>query len=197
MINIQEILIQIVQTGAIVTGAAFVLKKYLELIFSKDLEKFKADLEKSSIEFKIRYEKLHTERAEVIKTLYQKIARTYTSFSILTCPIQFDTSEEAEKQRMVNAFKEVSEMTAFYNENRIFFEESLAQEIDRLMALFHDCRRSYQISNGLRKEDPKTSMKECFSAWDKLTKDELPAIKKRIENEFRSLIGINENNDKK
>jgi hypothetical protein len=52
------------------------------------LERFKSNLEKEAIEFKIKYERLHDERVEVIKKVYKKISQTYKSFHSLMCPLQ-------------------------------------------------------------------------------------------------------------
>lgn len=56
-------------TGGLI---AWLIRRLFQQFFEKDLDKFKVDLLKETVQFRIRYEKLHSERAEVIKEVYKK-----------------------------------------------------------------------------------------------------------------------------
>lgn len=191
--NWQEIIIQIGQSGIIVTGSVFILRKFIELSFSKDLEKFKTDLEKTSIEFKIRYEKLHSERVEVIKEVYKKISRAYRSFFSLLKPLQ-EAGELNQTEKSNEAAKNANDLFDYYEDNRIFFEEKLAVEIDFLISAFHDAWNKFRYANEAREcGSHKEAVNERIAAWDQIKK-EVPKVKNRLENEFRMIIGIKNEN---
>jgi hypothetical protein len=75
-------------TGIVVSGFVWLIKKISEQMLSRDLEKFKSDLEMDAFQFKTRFEKLHAERAEVIKNLYQKIIDAEQNLNSLIHPFQ-------------------------------------------------------------------------------------------------------------
>jgi len=176
-----------------IVSVAFVylIKKIAEQFFARDLEKFKSDLEKEAIQFKIRYEKLHSERAEVIKEVYKKIVRTNRSFHSLMNPMQW-AGEPTEEEKGKKAASEINSLVDFYEENRIFFEEKLAGEIDELLKKFRDPWIQFDYSK-YKTESKHKDVEEWNKAWKQISED-IPVIKKLIEKRFRDIIGIEKNN---
>lgn len=179
--------------GLIIAGSSWIIKKYLEKSLDKDLEKFKANLEKESVEFKIRYEKLHGERVEVIKEVYKKIVKTHASISSLIHPMQM-VGEPTQKEKGKIAEKDGNDLIEYYEENRIFFEERLAEEIDALLSEFRKVWADFQASR-ISKElnDHETATDQWFGAWNRFL-EKVPNIKKQLENRFRNILGINHEN---
>ncbi len=176
--------------GMFFIGSGFItwlLKQILRQSFVKDLERFKSDLSKEAIKFRIRYEKLHSERAEVIKEVYKKISRTYRAFRSYISPFQFsgDLPEEDKRKQAVDEFNSLNN---YYEENRIFFEENIAKEIDDLLENFVETLNQFDYSKDKTGGDYR-DVKEWNKAWKKLTED-TSKIKKLIENEFRKMIGV-------
>lgn len=168
------------------------LREYSKQLFVKDLEKFKVELQKEAIQFKIRYEKLHTERAEVIKEVYKKIVKTYRAFHSYICPLQL-AGEPTEEEKKKIAADEINSLVNFYEENRIFFNEQIAKEIDNLLVKFREAWNKFHLAKDLKKEG-QSHIKEWGEAWDKVDKD-ISKVKSLIENKFRDIIGINNNHD--
>lgn len=171
-----------------VVSFSWLIKKYFEKLFDKDLEKFKSALEMQSVKFSIRYEKLHSERIIVIKEVYKKIVRTNKSFSSLMNPLQLvEELPEVEKGKV--AAKDANELTEYYEENRIFFDEKLAEEIDSLLSEFKIAWSEFQasrISKELR--DGKIMLNQWSNAWKQIER-KVPEIKKQLENKFRNILG--------
>lgn len=177
------------------------LREYSRQLLSKDLEKFKAELQKESIKFKIRYEKLHSERAEIIKEVYKNIQRTYAAlcqyflrdFSLLHMDLQrYGEINEG----IIN---ELQSCTNYFVENRIYFEEELARKIDQL--IFNYTEIKIIIENN-RKNDSKIVEGNSLNLgelilkenrdkeiWERINK-QLPSITSEIEHRFRVIIGI-------
>lgn len=180
--------------GIIVAGSSWLIKKHLEKLLDKDLEKFKANLEKNAIEFKIRYEKLHGERVEVIKEVYKKIVRV--SISLYTLIIIGPPQPGGESGKEIKKKAEIVEnnmddLRKYYEENRIFFDEEMAKDVDSLLDIFLKAKANF-IAAGVSRmlRDPKTEYSQWQDAWELIEK-ETPKIKEQLENKFRNIIGIN------
>jgi len=174
--------------GVIAFATVWLIREIFKQILSKDVEKFKNDLELKSIEFKIKYEKLHTERAEVIKEIYKKISKTFQSMHSYVNIAQW-SGEPNQEQKAKNAAEMANDLVSYYEENKIFFEEEVDFEIDKLMKEFKEVWLTYSLSKSLKPHSDE-SMKEWDKAWKKINED-VPNVKKIIENKFRKIIGIN------
>ena len=189
MVNILELLTLLGTNAAIVGAVAWLGREVSKQFFSKDLEKFKLNLEKESLRYRIRYERLHTERAEVIKELYKRLSRAHDSMSTLTCPGQF-AGEPSIEEKAKTAEGAVNGLISYYEENKIFLEENLSEEFDRLIGHFKSAWREFQTSQELRGSEEPGSAERWYKAWEKVSKEEVPEVRKRIEDKFRGIIGI-------
>lgn len=79
----------------------------------------------------------------------------------------------------------------YYGENRIFFEEEMAKDVDSLMDIFLKARANF-IASGVSSmlRDPVTHLSQWREAWNLIDK-ETPKIKGQLENRFRTILGIN------
>lgn len=174
-------------TAIFSAALVFVIRKLIEQFFTKDLEKFKAELEKEVIRHKTQFETLHTERAVVIKEVYKRTVKTQRAFESLINPLQLagELTEEEKTKQLVETFNDLSN---YFAENRLFFGEQLAQEIDGLIKKFMDIWRQWNYARDL-KEGKTPDVREWGKAWDQV-KGEIPPIRESIEKKFRDIIGI-------
>ena len=175
--------------GIIIVGCVFILRSAVRIIFMKDLEKFKADLSIEAIQFRIRYERLHSERAEVIKEVYKMISRTYRNLDSYIIKISASSREEIGKKTA----DEANLLVNYYEENRIFFEEELIKDIDvlienfrKIWSLLESARITARIEGGGEFSINYGQLLEAKKELD----EKIPKIKKLIENKFREIIGI-------
>ena len=181
-------LLQTLGIATIFSGAlVLIVRKLIEQFFSKDLEKFKIELEKEAIKYKKQFDILHTERAVVIKEVYKLIVRTQRAFASLMCPLQL-AGEPSQEEKTKILIDKYNELATFFLENRLFFDETLALEIDRLLSKFLDIWNRWNYAKEYNsKKIPK--IEEWGKIWDEV-KDEIPKIEKSIEQKFREIIGI-------
>ncbi|MFQ5353733.1 MAG: hypothetical protein ACE5DR_02195, partial [Thermodesulfobacteriota bacterium] len=59
--------------GIVSAALAYIAKRIIDTFLASRIENYKSNLEKIAIEHEIRFQQLHTERAQVIKELYEKI----------------------------------------------------------------------------------------------------------------------------
>lgn len=172
------------------------LREYTKQLFAKDLEKFKAELQNESIKFKITYEEMHTERAKAIKEVYKKIVRVYNASRACIIPEDMSELEEERKENLRRKHKIAdnlfNKLRDYYDENRIFFEEEMANNLDSLIKEFKKAASHYVTSKITEKLERKIT-KESHEEWQKafnLIEKEIPLIRKMIEDKFRKIIGI-------
>ena len=189
-------------TAALVGILGWLTKSFVSHLLDKDIEKFKLqlisdknieieklkhDLSKISSEHKVRFEKLHTRRDEVIATLYSHIVEFQHAIELF---LEFafifnDKGIEEYTQKLwpaVDTFKKYSE------KHRIYFSEDICNHLDNL----------YKVA------DKPTSMliaeweasgvtDELIPIWKtaKETLDgEFKDIRTLIENDFRKIVGV-------
>jgi len=174
--------------GIMAVGFVWILRFTIKQLFAKDLEKFKYNLEKETISYKTKFEKLHTERALVIKEIYKKIVITQRAFISLTHPFQ-PAGSPSEEERAKDAAQKANELTFYFEENRIYFEEDLAIELNEFMKKLREIWYEFNQFEYERGNKPYRKIEAWNKAWDKAEKD-IPEIKKKIEKRFRTIIGI-------
>lgn len=189
MDNIFSLLQSLGIAGLIVGGAVWLIKRISEQLLFRDLEKFKADLERESFKFRTRFERLHGERAEVIKDIYKKLVKAQRSMHLLVQPFEL-TGEIPKQEKTKIAAEDANDFIFYYGENKIFLEESLVKEIDKLQKIFQDVWEGFQYAQYARDYD-KDSVQKWHEAWKKIS-EEFPDAKKLIESKFRKILGIEE-----
>ncbi|MDP1760252.1 MAG: hypothetical protein Q8L01_02265, partial [Candidatus Woesebacteria bacterium] len=85
-----------------------------------------------------------------------------------------------------------NDFTNFYEENRIFIDENLAKEIDKLSDVLKKAWVEFEISR-FNKTNQVSYVENWSKAW-KIILEETPIVKNKIENEFRKILGINYEN---
>ena len=103
------------------------LREYLKNWLDKDLEEYKYKLSIESERDKIKYEKLHTERAEIIKEFYKKIVVVIGEVNWLVEHLDYNdkTKEKSDKNPAISKFIELNN---FYEINALYFESEIRKK---------------------------------------------------------------------
>ena len=183
-----DILTESVHFGIISLLSYFVIRKFIEHSFSKELEKFKTELEKEAMRQRITYQKLHIQRADAILNVYQQFDHLQCDLESLTNPGQGIGSDENIKFQ--KARKTFDDLKEYYYQHRIFFEESFAVEIDRLLETLF---KEVFVILGLILHKPRggsSSSESKHEIWN-LLQGRVMSTRHSIEEKFRILIGVN------
>ena len=185
----QNFITYITSATIVAVALGWVLRRLIDNFFSHKIEQYKAQLDKENIKYRITYERLHAERAEVIKNVYKKIVNTYDAFHDYIKPLRL-AGEPTQAEHHKIAGETFNNFSYYYRENRIFFAEPIACRIDAILNLFMEIYNQFEMSKIL-KEDVSTyaGVQEWNKAFERL-KNEVPPIKSEIEKEFRNMIGI-------
>lgn len=192
----------------------WLVKKIFEVFIDKDIEKykdklnqelqkFKNELKIVEIEKQVAYTRLHNDRAELIKQLYQKVAKLRINLSEFTRTLdnKLETREDDVEKNMNILFNEVDSLSLFYSENKIYFNEkidvlmySILLEYDFLISLKnivfnplkyeHKFNELYNNEKNIEQEVNKfkESLKESNGNEEKLLNE--------LEIEFRKYLGV-------
>lgn len=175
-------------TAIIALFAFYIIRFFIELIFSKDLEKFKGNLEKEAIAYKTTFQNLHTERASVIKETYKRIVETQRTFESLMNPVQLEgePDEKTKRQAAADAF---SELSSFFHQNEIYFDPELADEIDAFITRLQKTWNKFHLPRFDDTGKPYRDVEEWSELWEYM-RTEIPNLKSDIEGKFRLILGI-------
>lgn len=195
--DIQQLIGFLGGTTAITALLAYLGKKAIEGFLSAKLESHKKNLERIAAEHTIRFQHLHSERAEVVKSLYQKLVlldeslhSTLRRFQAVGEPSLVEKVNELGDR--FNTFRE------FYLPNKIFLEENLCGTIDAILeaakGVFFDITTYDVDTTNLSDRYHSETLRERRDFWDQarnVHENEILTLKVRLENNFRIILGIN------
>lgn len=128
----QEIIEFLGGAAAIAGTIAFLGKKAIEAYLAGRVEAYKSNLEKIASEHSIRFQRLHSERAEVIKDFYGKLVLLDESLYSALRPFQA-VGEPGLKEKVKNIADQFNDLRNYFLPKRIFFEEKVCELIDRIL----------------------------------------------------------------
>ena len=175
--------------GLIIAASTYIIKQFIKYSFSKDLEKYKSELQIEAISFKTTFENLHLQRAEVIKTVYEKIVTTQIDFESLIRPFQA-TGEPNEEEKVKKAAQSYESLQNYFHKNKIYFNKELAEQLQTLLSKFLEVWRSFNKPRVDTHGNIHRDLDAWDRAWQKLNKDDIPPFLSKIELEFRKILGI-------
>jgi hypothetical protein len=160
---------------------------------------FKHKLDTNLNESNIQYSKLHADRGEIIKKFYAKLVKLNSSMEVLTHPMKthsiIQSFDEYETDLRKRASKSYNSLNDFYQKNKIFFQPDTTKVIDKILNVFKTAYIDYndysEMVKGRIVEDgeiikSRKKMKDAYIS----VKNEIPEVKKKLEDEFRELLGV-------
>lgn len=174
---------------------AFLGKKAIEAYINGRVESYKANLEKIATEHSIRFQSLHSERAQVIKEFYEKLA--LLDDSLYSTLRRFQAVGEPElKEKVDKLANQFNEIRHYFLPKRIFFENHLCDLIDKILdsakGVFFDITTYPVDTSDLSYKYDSEVLKERHDFWEnarKIHESEISELKKKLEDEFRNILG--------
>jgi hypothetical protein len=150
------------------------------------VQSLKSSLEMIAYEQQVRFSKLHEKRADVIAELYSQIVElpTYAGKFILQSP------SDVEQAKI--AMDKVTEADCFVAKNRIYFPSDVCELLDKFVKTLRSMVIQVQVywkdrsfvTLEMMEEQNKVMMKAVTNL-----ENEIPTLTRKLENEFRSLLG--------
>ena len=140
----------------------------------------------------IKFSKLHEERAQIVKNLYEKLIKIRKSMNRFMI---FYGPEGPNLEEGKTAYSNLVNFIDYFDNNQIFFSEKICSSIEEIRSNYMDAYTgfiSYESFRGQFKHDKEISTKDFDSknkAWDKISKM-LPLLERELVNEFRRILGV-------
>jgi len=191
-------LVDIVVTGILL----YSFQRVIDERADKRMAEFKADLQAAAFEHQTRFAKLHEERAKIIAELYKKLTRVEYSLLFSSQGIHLradlelprDIAVDESKRLFESALKRVSEFQEYFDENRVFLSKPLCVKIENMAEKFSatlaDLEQTFEPTPP-GTEGPGPAIMAVWRAAKKV-RVIIPSVKQDIEQEFRSLLGVDE-----
>jgi hypothetical protein len=181
---------------AISLTLAYLGRKAIEAYLNGRLERYRSDLQRLATEHSVRFQSLHSERAQVLKEFYSKLVELDDALHSALRSFQL-VGEEPLDAKVATLSRLFNELRAYFAPRRIFFEPQMCTEIDRLLEI----AKGIFIDITVMPVDPshpqykydRAVLKERHEFWEKARKahkNEFATIKAKIEEEFRKILGI-------
>lgn len=180
----------------------WIFKEYLKLRFSKGLEKSKGEIDNYFHNEKLKFAKLHEERAIVLKELYFKL---YNYHKALKCNLNdvvnvTTVQWNLKKQNIDNTFLTASEFDEYFEKNRIFFSPIFCKKVHELKESHLNAMKmitiTHFIASSMESEKDMGKRVKEYSEYEtklkEIMQNEIPNIEKDIESEFRKILGVME-----
>ena len=195
--------------AALLAVLAFVGKSLLEKWIARDTKQFESDLQAKSdaaiaqlanelqlkaIEHQVRFSRLHEKRASVIADMNGLLAEVMWEAESFLSPMQW-AGEPSMEEKHRDAMNKLVGFFQFFDKNRIYLPAPLCSSLEELVLQV----RSHVIGFGVYVRFHEDSMndhtrtqkeKAWNSGWDAI-KNQIPAARKALEEEFRLLLGGN------
>jgi len=171
------------------------IKAQIQTEYNVKFETAKKELEKKATEHQIHYSKLHLERSEILRQIFEMLVKTEAALENLTTLFQgpeWVTDQEREDEAQ----------TAYLNlekkilVNRIYFSIDFLDQLDTLIKNYKDVIFQMSIARDQEKVERLSGNRtnpSPLDTWINLkdrVQGEIVDARKDIENDFRKLLGV-------
>ncbi len=160
------------------------------------LDQHKSDLDRLATEHSVRFQRLHSERADIIKEMYSHLAKM--DEALTSCLKSFQHVGDMPLDEKVNSLPDLySALLSYYVPRRIFFEQAVCKDVDAILEHFRTIY--YEITAyPVDPTDPtyqhnRQALLERRDFWEKaraMHSKEFSSAKRALEHAFRSTLGI-------
>ena len=201
----QSLLLAVGGNAALLAALAWLARSFGSQLLAKDLESFKASLSSASSEaserlkhelqivaheHQVRFSKLHERRAEVITSLYALLVEAQWSAQSFVSVVEW-AGEPPKQEKYATAMNKFAEFFREFDKNRIFLPESVCLQLDEFLQGMRKRVIHFGVYIQTNEYAPDHVIKEKLEAWSGASAffdTELPAARKSLESELRSML---------
>ena len=202
----QVIVAAVLGNAAVLAVLGFLAKALLGQLLQRDIlsfqfelkakadsaiEQLKSDLQIRTIEHQVRFARLHEKRANVITDLNGLVVEALWEAESFLSPMQWaGEPDKREKERV--AMSKLVELFRYFDKHRIYLPTELCDVVDKLVTdvRMHVIRFGTYLTwdeNALQEHTRKEKHEVWMAGWDAI-KNQVPAVRKQLEDSFRALL---------
>ncbi|WP_170955079.1 hypothetical protein [Bacillus cereus] len=174
--------------------ATYFVKKGIESTLNKKLEEYKSELQRLNTNYQIVFSKLHGDRTETIKQLYNLLFEIDRNVRNLSWEEERNNIEGL-REEINKLMPKATELYNNYQVNRIYFSEDICKLFEAMNVKLRDVivpinyyyfeRFNVSPDDQRGEAEIKEKMRICM---DK----DIPELKRKIEEEFKRILGVDE-----
>ena len=167
----------------LVAAVGYLAKVFVGALLAKDLERFKADLQRAAVEHQVRFSRLHETRAEVLAELYRRLAKAISDTH------RFVASRNQGQGR--EALESLVALYSYLDERRIFLPTDLCGRLDDFTDTLRETAIRIDLFGNIPNPNPDTlkQAQEVYAAAWHSVEHHVPQLRHDLEEEFRTLLG--------
>lgn len=165
-------------------------KASLEKAATLEIERTRFELQRAALEHEVRFRQLHEKRSLVVTDLYSRLVTAVDQLEYFFQPIEwFDQPSRDEKFQQ--AAPALVDLRQYFESHRLLFPEELAAQLHAFIEKLGTWMQDYHIWNTMPGSDVAKDRKHesIMTAWKGL-KNEVPALRIALEVEFRKLLEV-------
>lgn len=200
-----QIIISSIGGSAVLFGAlAWLFKSIINHFLSKDIDKFKADLQLEAqkemaqiqstlgieaFEHQIRFSRLHERRADIISLVYSAIVELHLSVDdfVRLLPGSDKNQNHNNLQRIWDA---ANQLKSSFEKNRIYFSDQICEKVSVLNETMSKIVGEIVIHLDIDKEQNWEWLGKRYNEALDVLENKVPPIKAELESDFRELLGV-------
>ena len=156
------------------------------------LAEFNSKLDRLSHENKLRFTMLHEQRMTIIKELYSKLVDLQDYINLFVNDIKNGSIKANKEEALINLellHRSMPDFMNYSNTNRIFFSKEIISNIREFEAIVMIIMN--MNSTIIKNQDWNgQGIDKWYEVMDKMTKNDIPELREKLENEFRDLLGV-------
>lgn len=161
-----------------------VAEQGIEQFFDKEIARYQSELENEQVVFS----RLHEERASIIIELYERFILFEQDMRALTREWSGDPPTDELFQK---ATASGNDFAKYYMENKIYFPPETCDAVESLQDEMKDVFVDYRAGKTYdRRPEQPADVENWLANWQEVTEDEVPELKRELENHFRELLGV-------
>ncbi len=197
---LEQIIAIIVTAPMIVALAGYIMREFFRQSLSRDIERYKADLQAAAdqsklrlenelqtslFEFQTRFSTLHQKQAEAIGTVYGLVFDAFETMQSELSPLA-NVAEAPMEENVDKARKACYTLAQYYTRHRIYLPEDVWQPLDevvkKMTSTFEKLDAIPHLSNS-----PADDWNKWLGVWISLLKDLEPLLQ-TLERAFRQSL---------
>ncbi|MCX6980461.1 MAG: hypothetical protein NTV08_06875 [Verrucomicrobia bacterium] len=152
----------------------------------RELESFRADIKRDAFQSEVRFTRLHEKQAEVIADLFTKLV------ALVDAADQHLIGPRVDPEKYKAYRDRETEFTSTFDRNQIYFASELCEALSNFASKLRRSSNKKWIWQDVQPEtEPdRNEWRARLEAQSKLVTEEVPALKRQLTDEFRTLLGV-------
>lgn len=182
------ILSSLAASSALFGALAWLTRSLITHFLSRDVERFKANLQLSTLEYQIRFSRLHEKQATLVAEFYEKLQRLRKGSRSLCYHVDMSTPEVGTSgQKLAESYLDAKN---FFEMHQIYFSEEICKKMMSIIDLSADIADEYLLGH---MRDEGSGKAESIQTVLKVIENHTESLENLLEhlgNEFRRLLGV-------